>query len=233
MDQIKHFYEQEAEREVLWGTDRENVLSENILSYIPKSVSSVLDAGCGNGYLLGVIAGARTCRLCGVDISAKRIADARRRLPQAEFIESSLDKLPFEDRNFDVVTSSQVLEHVTDVAASVRELSRVTANRLIITVPYDQEPVKIRCPYCEREHFLDGHLRRFSDELIASLAGHAPGMRLKVMRKFHTIYTYNRLTWRLPRQVRMGCDRSVVALRRVIPFFKANYALVVFERVKQ
>jgi ubiquinone/menaquinone biosynthesis C-methylase UbiE len=232
MNNMKKFYEQEADREVLWGTQREKALVENILPCIPGSASSILDAGCGNGFLLASIAQARSCCLYGVDISAKRLEDLRRRLPQARVTESSLDTLPFEDASFDVVIASQVLEHMPDVFSSVRELARVTRRSLILTVPYEQEPVRLRCPHCEREHFLDGHLHRFSDAMIASLSGHMQGMRLKRFRRFHTIYSYNRLSWKLPRFIRMGCDRTVAALSGAVPFFRPNYALAVFERVK-
>jgi ubiquinone/menaquinone biosynthesis C-methylase UbiE len=86
----------------------------------------VLDVGCNTGYgtiRFAPIAG----RVVGVDVSPRAIEAARQRAPEGrpEFILTTGFELPFPPSTFDLVTSFQVLEHVPDPAAFLRELARV------------------------------------------------------------------------------------------------------------
>jgi SAM-dependent methyltransferase len=86
----------------------------------------VLDVGCNTGYgtlRFVPVAG----RVVGVDVSPRAIEAALERAPDGrpEFIVTSGFDLPFADASFDLVTSFQVLEHVPDPGAFLRELARV------------------------------------------------------------------------------------------------------------
>jgi 2-polyprenyl-3-methyl-5-hydroxy-6-metoxy-1,4-benzoquinol methylase len=86
----------------------------------------VLDVGCNTGY--GTIRFARVARrVVGVDVSPRAIEAARERASDGrpEFLETSGFDLPFPAGTFDLVTSFQVLEHVPDAPAFLRELARV------------------------------------------------------------------------------------------------------------
>lgn len=98
---------------------------------------SVLDAGCGEGYVTHYLAGKDPgLRLTGVDVREEAIAYARSRFPDAaRFQRGSLYKLPFSDNSFDAVLCSEVLEHVKDVDRALQELKRVSRRYVIITVP--------------------------------------------------------------------------------------------------
>jgi SAM-dependent methyltransferase len=48
---------------------------------------------------------------------------------------ADITRLPFSDGSFDYVVSSEVLEHVTDDIAALRELLRVSRRGAIVTVP--------------------------------------------------------------------------------------------------
>ena len=90
---------------------------------------SFLDAGCGDGRHLAALArsGHRPGRVVGSDIS-QRILDTARAAAaplEPELIQANLEALPFEDGAFDVVLCTQVIEHLLDPAAGVRELARV------------------------------------------------------------------------------------------------------------
>jgi SAM-dependent methyltransferase len=70
----------------------------------------VLDVGCGDRPYAQIFPGA-----VGFDVPGNEHAD----------LHGSLESIPVEDGSFDVVLCLQVLEHVPDPAAAVRELHRV------------------------------------------------------------------------------------------------------------
>ena len=73
----------------------------------------VLDVGCGDRPYEQLLRGAS--RVVGFDVPGNAHAD----------LHGSIDALPVEDASFDVVLCLQVLEHVPDPVAAVRELRRV------------------------------------------------------------------------------------------------------------
>ena len=91
----------------------------------------VLDGGCGPGWMtLGLAEAVQPGEVVGVDLDGKqsreaRAAAAQRGLGNVRFEEASLLRLPFEDDTFDAAFLSNVLEHVTDRLAVLRELCRV------------------------------------------------------------------------------------------------------------
>ena len=71
----------------------------------------VLDVGCWTGGFLSLIEGSAG-RASAIDVDPAALAVARRNLPGARFVESSVLEMPFEDESFDVVTMWAVLEHL-------------------------------------------------------------------------------------------------------------------------
>ena len=89
----------------------------------------VLDAGCGTGRNLVEFGG------IGVDPSPDAVAAARAR--GVEVVQAPVEALPFADASFDLLLATDVLEHVEDDGAALRELRRVAAPGalLLVTVP--------------------------------------------------------------------------------------------------
>jgi ubiquinone/menaquinone biosynthesis C-methylase UbiE len=83
-----------------------------------------LDAGCGDGRYLAALAAELPARRAGLDISERILETARHRV-EADFRQGNLESIPFADAEFDLVLCSQVIEHVLDADAAVRELARV------------------------------------------------------------------------------------------------------------
>jgi ubiquinone/menaquinone biosynthesis C-methylase UbiE len=83
-----------------------------------------LDAGCGDGRYLEALAAELPPRRAGVDISERILETARARV-DSDLRQASLEALPFADGEFDLVLSTQVIEHVPDADAAVAELARV------------------------------------------------------------------------------------------------------------
>jgi len=98
----------------------------------------VLDVGCNTGYgTLRLVAMARS--VTGVDVSPAAVEAARTR-PGGEAVDfRTIDGLglPFPDNSFDLVTSFQVVEHVTDPLPYLNEIKRVLrpGGQALITTP--------------------------------------------------------------------------------------------------
>jgi SAM-dependent methyltransferase len=89
---------------------------------------SLLDAGCGTGGFLAWAGGLGTfTHLAGVDISVEAVELARRAAPDADVRVAPLESLPFDDGEFDLALSHDVLQHIPEagVRAGLGELRRV------------------------------------------------------------------------------------------------------------
>ena len=97
---------------------------------------SLLDAGCGEGIVTRIVGDAfPRFDITGIDVEPQLLAQARQANPRAKFVQGSLSDLHFPDRAFDTVVCSEVLEHVPDPEAALRELVRVCAGMLVMSVP--------------------------------------------------------------------------------------------------
>ncbi len=106
----------------------------------PRSVHQprALDAGCGTGFQTALLErlGYETH---GVDVAARLLAVARRRLPASALALASVDALPYRDASFDAVACcGSTLSFVDDPAAALRELARVLkpGARLLLDVEH-------------------------------------------------------------------------------------------------
>jgi len=99
---------------------------------------TVLDVGCGTGYLVDWLKQRRPeLALTGVDFIIE--PGTRTRHPAIEFVEAPIEQLPFPDRHFDTVICTHVLEHILDFRAALTELRRVAQRRVILVVPQERE----------------------------------------------------------------------------------------------
>ncbi|MCX6624267.1 MAG: methyltransferase domain-containing protein [Acidobacteria bacterium] len=102
----------------------------------------VLDCGCGMGFYLMTMAALRALRLTGIDGDEGRLRWARRECVPAHLLRTDVEHLPFADGRFDKILLSEVLEHLSDDAAGLRELWRVLrpGGILAISVPHARYP---------------------------------------------------------------------------------------------
>lgn len=75
--------------------------------------ASIVDLGCGPATVLSRLARRRPdLLLTGIDIDPAMLAIARRRLPQATLVQSSIDATPIDCQSADIVISSMVFHHL-------------------------------------------------------------------------------------------------------------------------
>lgn len=136
-----------------WGDGmeyhRRSLVEQNI-----SSDSLLLDYGCGQGAYVHYF-NSKGIKCIGADLFE---------YPKWEAISAELGvvknsifsciydaKLPFNDNEFDIVFSFEVLEHCPDPEKTLRELKRVAKSSLILSVPD-----------CNTEHLLRRHSLSFS-----------------------------------------------------------------------
>jgi uncharacterized peroxidase-related enzyme len=94
---------------------------------------TLLDIACGSG-LAVELAGLRGARCAGIDASARLIAVARDRNPDADLQVGDMHSLPWEDRAFDVVTSFRGIWGTTPGVMSEVHRVLVPGGRIGLTV---------------------------------------------------------------------------------------------------
>jgi SAM-dependent methyltransferase len=98
--------------------------------------TSVLDAGCGGGYLAFQLAEHENRNVTGLDLY---LSPELQQSTRPVFVEGSLEALPFDNESFDTVVSTHTLEHVQHPDRAVAELRRVARHRLLLVVPCQRE----------------------------------------------------------------------------------------------
>jgi SAM-dependent methyltransferase len=108
-----------------------------VVALVGDGPGDLLDAGMGAGRLLGELT-SRGWTVSGIDASAEMVEAARRRIRDAadRFHVGPIERLPFPDASFDVVTATGVLEY-TLVTPALDEVARVLrpGGRAIVSYP--------------------------------------------------------------------------------------------------
>jgi len=89
---------------------------------IPHSALRILDIGCGTGANLEMLAKFGDAE--GVDVSDDALEFCRRKGLKAE--KGLAEKLPYADETFEITTALDVVEHLDDDVAGLKEMYRVT-----------------------------------------------------------------------------------------------------------
>lgn len=197
-----------AERVSLEASDN-FVYQRSRLAYVEaaKLVSGrVLEIGTGTGYGVDIIA-PNASEFVTLDKYRSERVDS---LPQnAQFVETTVPPLPFEDETFDYVVSFQVIEHIKHDKRLVREVMRVLrpGGKFIVSTP--NKPMSLtRNPWHVREYTAEELSQLLSDFSSVEQLGVAGNERVweyyhhnaesvrRIMR-----FDILRMQWWLPRWV--------------------------------
>jgi SAM-dependent methyltransferase len=138
----------------------------------------VLDAGCGSGRTLEDLVDYGT--VAGIELDPEAAAFAASR-GCGEVKVGSLERLPWEDGSFDLITCLDVLEHIPDDRGALAELRRVckAGGSMLLTVPAYQALWSLH-------DAANHHYRRYSRRSLRLVALEA-GWKLVRMTSFNSI----------------------------------------------
>jgi 23S rRNA (guanine745-N1)-methyltransferase len=109
-----------------------------IMSASPDDI--VLDAGCGDGFYLGMLAGQAGFNAHGVDISIPAVDAAARRYPGCQWIVANADRfLPYADRSFSMLLSITARMNAGEFRRVLRD-----DGRLLVGLPSPEDLLELR-----------------------------------------------------------------------------------------
>jgi 2-polyprenyl-3-methyl-5-hydroxy-6-metoxy-1,4-benzoquinol methylase len=145
---------------------------------------SVLDIGVGAG-ILERLALEKGIKIHALDPSTKAIERLRKELGLGGRARSGyVQEIPFEDKSFDVVVMSEVLEHLDNesLRKGLAEVKRVLKPKgmLLTTTPHQEDlgANTVVCPDCGHVFHKVGHLQSFDRQRMAALM-HDAGFRVE------------------------------------------------------
>jgi SAM-dependent methyltransferase len=120
-----------------WYVGRRRIIQslvEKICTTLNKPNPRILDVGCGTGANLKMLAAHGQAE--GVDISQQAVDFCRERGLESVKLGAAED-LPYENDSFELVTALDVIEHLDDDVAGLREMRRVLRRdgRVLLFVP--------------------------------------------------------------------------------------------------
>ncbi|MGD9899299.1 MAG: class I SAM-dependent methyltransferase [Calditrichaceae bacterium] len=137
-----------------------------ILMTIPRDVQNIIDIGCGDGTITNQLG--KKFDVIAVDRSKNAL-----NFVKTKRLRSSSDEIGVASNKFDLVFSSEVLEHLTDdiFEATVSEIKRLTRRYIYLTFPNNENIEKnyIKCPQCSFIFNRSYHLRKINLKFIKGL----------------------------------------------------------------
>lgn len=186
------------------------------------AAGAVADLGIGGGQLLGMMA-QRGLRPLGLDLAWRNCVRARGARPAlvrgARLLAGDLYALPLPNACLRVAVVSEVLEHLEDPAAAMREIGRVVrpGGLIVASCPWRERLVWHLCIHCNRPTPANAHLHSVSESLMAGWmrgAGFEPGRPVRFNHKALVALRWSRRTGRLPHGVWRAGDALAMALWR-------------------
>ena len=126
---------------IKWLTERFVARLDGMVGQIAadsRPATNPLEVGAGEGVISQKMF-SRFGTAVGLDLPDAGLREEWRSRPGPHYLHGDAENLPFLDDQFDLVVCVEVLEHLRDPAAGLRELARVTSRHLLLSVP--REPL--------------------------------------------------------------------------------------------
>lgn len=147
---------------------------------VPEKSRRILDVGCGDGRVCLEVSKKKGCSVVAFDLSTVALGHVS--VPGCC---GSANQLPFRDKSFDLVISTEVLEHIPEkiYSRALHEMERVAERHILITVPNCEnltENLSV-CGRCSAKFHAWGHMRQYNAKILHNLFPH---FRLSLIRPF-------------------------------------------------
>ena len=104
------------------------------------NVNSILDGGAGEGFTLEYLRVRNIGKTYeGIDFFGKAVEIGSKIHPKITLKKESIYELPYKDNSFDLVLSTEVLEHLKEPKIALKEIVRVSKKYVLLSVP--NEPI--------------------------------------------------------------------------------------------
>lgn len=145
---------------------------ENILSEI--SFETVLETGCGEGYVSEFIYKTRKPKIDAFDISEAVIDEAAKNFKFVNFSVGSIYDIDKPDNSYDLVIASEVLEHLEEPEKALAEIFRTSKRYVLVSVP--NEPLWRILNFCRGKYIKNlgntpGHIQHWSKQSFREFVG--------------------------------------------------------------
>jgi len=124
------------EADSFWFRNRNKLILKALAKNFPDA-TSLLDIGCGTGFVLSGIAAANSrLRLVGSDLHHEALGYAKERLPGVAMLQMDAGNIPYVEE-FDVICAFDVLEHIPNDEVALKQIHQALkrGGGVIITVP--------------------------------------------------------------------------------------------------
>jgi SAM-dependent methyltransferase len=135
---LRHLYEIEDKN--FWYRSRNRVIKQLFKKHLGTNVpKTIMEIGCGNGFILKGLMEHKNYALCGADIHIRGLKNAKERLPALDFIQLDATNMPFKNE-FDAIGAFDVLEHIEDDVIVIKNTHAAlkTNGKFLISVPQYQ-----------------------------------------------------------------------------------------------
>ncbi|MDR1850292.1 MAG: class I SAM-dependent methyltransferase [Zoogloeaceae bacterium] len=135
---------------------------------------NVYEVGCGNGYVTEFLKRQYPkAHISAMDIDGQKVAIAKTRIEGINFSVGTIYDTMQQSDSFDLVISTEVLEHLDDPLRALKELARISRRYILITTP--NEPFwrianMARLKYISAFGNTPGHINHWSKKSLCAFA---------------------------------------------------------------
>lgn len=142
-------------------------LVKAIIDFFPQDINTALDVGCGDGKLTEILGASKKCSIIGLDVSEEALSRCN-----FKTIQGDATNLPFKDGEFDVVLTTDMLEHLPHTIEKRvwDQLFRVAKKWVLVAVPFRENilDATAKCHHCGHQYHVNWHMRSYDwPELIS------------------------------------------------------------------